>query len=93
MRTYNSTFVKTIAKAVVFITALATPGFAMAESEDNNSQDIEKSVVSNNLLTKKVRSSQLSQADTLQKLIEQRRSRTESARSTNASFPVVLYDE
>ena len=93
MRTYNSTFVKTIAKAVVFVTALATPGFAMAESEDKSSRDIEKSVVSNNLLTKKVRSSQLSQTDTLQKLIEQRRSTTEKTSSTHTSFQAVAHDE
>jgi hypothetical protein len=93
MKTYNSTFVKTIAKVAFFVTALATPGFAIAESEDINSQDIEKVVISNNLLTKKVRSSQLSQADTLQKLIEQRRSRTENTKSINTSFPVVAHDE
>ena len=65
----------------------------MAESEDKSSRDIEKSVVSNNLLTKKVRSSQLSQTDTLQKLIEQRRSTTEKTSSTHTSFQAVAHDE
>lgn len=93
MKTYNSTFVTAITKAVVFVAALALPSFAMAGDENITSQDIEKTEFSNNLLTKKIRGSQRSQADTLHKLIEQRLSTMENTSSTHTSFPAVAHDE